>query len=63
MAEPKPGNPQQNMTQETFDQNSEVALANECTGLAPAGLDKEKARLLAELGSSLSGKWKRKSGK
>ena len=56
MPEPKPGNSQKNMTQETFDQKSEVVLANECTGLAPAGLDKEKARLLAELGSSLNRK-------
>jgi len=48
---PAPADAQRDMTQETFDRQSEVVLATECTGLAPAGqLDEEQARMLAELG-------------
>ena len=50
---PMPADPQRDMTQEAFDRKSEVVLATECTGLAPAGLDEEKARMLEELGGDL----------
>lgn len=45
-----PEDAQRNMTQETFDQKSTAVLSTECTGLARAGLDEEKARALEELG-------------
>ena len=47
-----PADPRQDMTQESFDRKSEVVLATECTGLAPAGLDEETARMLEELGGA-----------
>ena len=50
--EPAPADPQRDMTQDTFDHKSTVVLATECTGLEPAGLDEEEARVMAELGGA-----------
>lgn len=49
--DPSPLAYQDGMTQAAFDRMTPVVSANECTGLAPAGLeDEDDDRLLGELG-------------